>query len=244
MKRDLNPTYGPTITGGIDYLDGSSPGGHRYTVEEGGAPPILRGYLQHRLGPGAVKARNWRTKIVLLAIQRHLRRHEELAHVMPWFANGVDAANGRLFLGRRWLKPWERRLKMRWEITRSEQVINAIIARHRELCEKTGGRIHVPPTWRFFRDLVTPHPLGGCNMGTGPENGVVDHTGKVFGYDGLYVLDGAVVPEAIGINPSRTIAALAERNVRFVIQALGKSPPDQPWAPPARVRDGGTSSGG
>jgi cholesterol oxidase len=58
---------------------------------------------------------------------------------------------------------------------------------------------------------VTPHPLGGCNMGTSAADGVVDHRGAVFGYAGLYVVDGAIVPRALGLNPSRTIAALAER---------------------------------
>jgi len=40
---------------------------------------------------------------------------------------------------------------------------------------------------------------------------VVNHYGEVFGYPNLYVADGAIIPEAIGLNPSRTIAALAER---------------------------------
>jgi cholesterol oxidase len=48
-------------------------------------------------------------------------------------------------------------------------------------------------------------------MGTTRANGVVDHRGEVFGYPGLFVADGAVVPRAIGLNPSKTIAALAER---------------------------------
>ena len=48
-------------------------------------------------------------------------------------------------------------------------------------------------------------------MGTTAQNGVVDHKGEVFGYRNLYVADGAIVPEAIGLNPSKTIAALAER---------------------------------
>jgi len=42
-------------------------------------------------------------------------------------------------------------------------------------------------------------------------SGVVDHRGEVFGYPNLFVADGAIIPEAIGLNPSRTIAALAER---------------------------------
>jgi cholesterol oxidase len=48
-------------------------------------------------------------------------------------------------------------------------------------------------------------------MGTSPDAGVVDHLGQVFGYPNLYVADGAIVPGAIGRNPSHTIAALAER---------------------------------
>jgi cholesterol oxidase len=44
-----------------------------------------------------------------------------------------------------------------------------------------------------------------------PARGVVDHRGAVFGYPGLYVADGAIVPRPLGLNPSKTIAALAER---------------------------------
>jgi cholesterol oxidase len=62
-----------------------------------------------------------------------------------------------------------------------------------------------------MKDLITPHPLGGANMGTSAQTGVVDHRGEVFGYRNLYVADGSIVPEAIGLNPSKTIAALAER---------------------------------
>ena len=50
-------------------------------------------------------------------------------------------------------------------------------------------------------------------MANDPRNGVVDHAGRVFGETGLFVVDGAVIPRAIGRNPSRTIAAVAERAV-------------------------------
>ena len=238
VKRRISPTYGPTITSRISYLDGEN-GSERYTVEEGGIAPLLRGYLDERLPlHRTVKARNWRTKLVLAQLRRHIGEVDELRHVMPWFANGVDAADGKLYLGRRWLKPWQQRLKMNWQVRKSEKVINRIIERHKELCEATGGRISVPLMWRRpFRDLITPHPLGGCNMGSSPDDGVVDHTGEVFGYPGLYVLDGAIIPESIGINPSRTIAALAERNVGMLLEKLdGKPDPARrvrrPAAPP------------
>jgi cholesterol oxidase len=56
-------------------------------------------------------------------------------------------------------------------------------------------------------------------MGITAANGVVDANGRVFGYDNLFVMDGAVIPRAIGLNPSRTIAALAERNVEILARS-------------------------
>jgi cholesterol oxidase len=46
---------------------------------------------------------------------------------------------------------------------------------------------------------------------------VVDHRGEVFGRKNLYVADGAVVPKALGLNPSKTIAALAERIAALIV---------------------------
>jgi cholesterol oxidase len=81
----------------------------------------------------------------------------------------------------------------------------------------TGGRAEIPASWTFGKNLITPHPLGGCAMGDTVEDGVVDHAGEVFGYKNLYVADGALFPRAIGVNPSRTIAALAERVAKIII---------------------------
>ncbi len=54
-------------------------------------------------------------------------------------------------------------------------------------------------------------------MGDDPASSVVDDRGRVRGRDGLYVPDGSIVPTALGVNPSRTIAALAERGVHHPI---------------------------
>lgn len=64
--------------------------------------------------------------------------------------------------------------------------------------------------------LFTVHPLGGCAMGAGPEEGVTDHRGAVFGYPGLFVADGSLYPRAPGTAPSLTIAALAERQAALM----------------------------
>jgi cholesterol oxidase len=58
---------------------------------------------------------------------------------------------------------------------------------------------------------VTAHVLGGAVMAGGPDSGVVDTAHEVFGYPGLYVVDASAIPANVGVNPSLTIAALAER---------------------------------
>jgi cholesterol oxidase len=62
----------------------------------------------------------------------------------------------------------------------------------------------------------TAHILGGAAIGSGPDTGVVDHRQRVFGYENLLVCDGATIPANIGVNPSLTITALAERSMTFV----------------------------
>src|SRR6185369_10937256 len=58
---------------------------------------------------------------------------------------------------------------------------------------------------------TTAHILGGCCMGASAESGVIDADHKVFGYEGLYVIDGSAVSANPGVNPSLTITAMAER---------------------------------
>jgi cholesterol oxidase len=205
--REVSPTQGPTITCAIDFLDGSVDN-QQFFIEDGGFPDVLGNYLEEKLKKGA---RNPKYRILLAALGEMVRQRDPLGNVMPWFAQGIDAANGRLYLGRPWYAPWRRKLKLDWEIDRSKAVIEAIINMHKRLAKATGGKALVPPTWSLLHNLVTPHPLGGCNMGTTKEAGVVDHRGEVFGYRNLYVADGAIIPEAVGLNPSKTIAALAER---------------------------------
>jgi cholesterol oxidase len=57
---------------------------------------------------------------------------------------------------------------------------------------------------------TTAHILGGCPMGANAAEGVIDDRCRVFGYEGLYVIDGSAVPANLGVNPSLTITALAE----------------------------------
>jgi cholesterol oxidase len=58
---------------------------------------------------------------------------------------------------------------------------------------------------------TTAHILGGAPVGADPANGVVDPYHRLFGYPGLHVIDGAAVGANLGVNPSLTITAMAER---------------------------------
>jgi cholesterol oxidase len=58
---------------------------------------------------------------------------------------------------------------------------------------------------------MTAHILGGCVIGDSPESGVVDPYHRVFGHEGLHVVDGSAVSANLGVNPSLTITAQAER---------------------------------
>jgi cholesterol oxidase len=62
---------------------------------------------------------------------------------------------------------------------------------------------------------MTAHFLGGATIGADPEQGVVDAWHRVYGYEGLHVVDGAAVSANLGVNPSLTITAQAERAMSF-----------------------------
>ncbi len=86
----------------------------------------------------------------------------------------------------------------------------------RAIAKKIKGRPTNNNLEVVYGKSVTAHILGGCIMGNDPSSGVVDARHAVFGYDNLYVTDGSVIPENLGVNPSLTITALAERAMSFI----------------------------
>ena len=62
------------------------------------------------------------------------------------------------------------------------------------------------------------HPLGGCRMAESPDLGATDHSGAVFGYEGLYCVDSSIIPTSLGVNPSLTIAAVSERCADLLVR--------------------------
>ncbi|MGH1372668.1 MAG: alpha/beta fold hydrolase [Cellvibrionaceae bacterium] len=105
---------------------------------------------------------------------------------------------------------------------------------------ESGGSAQGNPAWsplpesmeRFLGQggkgpQLTVHPLGGCAMGDDHHSGVVDEYGRVFDlsdpssstqvHDNLAVLDGAMIPTALGANPALSIAAISLRASRYLL---------------------------
>ena len=79
----------------------------------------------------------------------------------------------------------------------------------RKVASNRGLGLFMPLT--ETQGVYCAHPLGGCRMAESPDLGVVDDGGAVYGYEGLYCIDGSIVPTSLGVNPSLTISALSER---------------------------------
>lgn len=214
--REISPTRGPTISSCIDFRDGGVDGQSVF-VEDGGFPDLLGNLLLPLSRTWLGRRQIRRMGLLPGGLAAAIRNRDPLEHVMPWFGQSHDLSNGELYLGRPWYAPWRSDvLKMRWNYRPNAAVMQAISALHHRLSGVTGGVPVTPPTWSLLHHLITPHPLGGCVMGESADDGVVDHAGAVFGYPGLYIADGSTIPTSLGTNPSRTIAALAERAAEHV----------------------------
>ncbi|XP_015773897.1 PREDICTED: cholesterol oxidase-like, partial [Acropora digitifera] len=116
-----------------------------------------------------------------------------------------------------------------WDKVGCESNFFQVNRRMSKMAEGMGGTFIPYPKWAIpqKRSVFTGHPLGGCSMGESGTSAVVNHAGQVFDgntknvMDGLLVVDGAIVPRPLGVNPSQTIAILAERCIRLLIKREG-----------------------
>ncbi len=130
----------------------------------------------------------------------------------------------RLRWGRSWLPPF--RAKVRSERAEAKPVPVYFPVAH-EIARRMAQRLDAVPQSCNLEVLLnvptTAHILGGCPMGTSAEDGVIDERCRVFGYDGLYVVDGSAIPANLGVNPSLTITALAEHAMSHIPDAQGST---------------------
>ncbi len=103
-----------------------------------------------------------------------------------------------------------------WPDYADDPILRFADARLRSWARAVGGTV-LPSVARLAGGRgFSVHPLGGCRMATRPDDGVVDPMGRIFDprggtHPGLRIADASIVPGALGVPPSWTIAALAER---------------------------------
>ncbi|HEV3470345.1 MAG TPA: GMC family oxidoreductase [Pyrinomonadaceae bacterium] len=227
VPRDLNPSFGPVITGAIrfgDTLDGNGDLGRGFYVEDGGNPYLLSWAAELSGAFGLI----WRTLHFLKLRVKYLwglsqdtDLAEEIASVLgdavvsrsslPVLTMGRDCPDGRLRLNGRYLDcDWA-------EKAGSKEYYKRVVREVTRIAEALGADYMDNPAYKKLNQVLTAHPLGGAPMGTSAEDGVVDSYGEVFNYPGLYIADGSMLPGPVGPNPSLTIGALSDRFADHII---------------------------
>jgi choline dehydrogenase-like flavoprotein len=184
----------------------------------------------------------------------HLERHEvfqseaeRVAKMMCVAAMGREASVGQFRLGRGRDTPLRVRRTDGKEFHEDPiyDEIRATLDRFAGELTDNSGRSFINPFLTGTADslgaktVALSHPLGGCRMAKDATEGVVDEFGRVFDasrvgmdhpfHEGLYITDASIIPTALGVNPSLTIAALALRCADKIIEEL----------PPLPVAEGG-----
>ncbi|MYS83941.1 GMC oxidoreductase [Embleya scabrispora] len=111
-----------------------------------------------------------------------------------------NAATGKVELN--WQAAWKQP-----SIDMAKTIFDKINAK-----EGTIYRTDLFGAYKIWGDHLTYHPLGGAVL-----TKATDNYGRLYGYSGLYVIDGALIPGNTSVNPFVTITALAERNIEKII---------------------------
>jgi len=116
-----------------------------------------------------------------------------------------------------WQRPWF--WPFRKFLVSKGQKVPTYIPKANEFAQKfaqlTGGFPMSMIPEILFNVPSTAHCIGGCVIAKSAASGVVDDRHHVFGYENMYICDGSVVAANLGVNPSLTITALAERALSF-----------------------------
>jgi cholesterol oxidase len=233
---DPNSPDAPVITSLMDLWDSQ-----KIIVEDGALPRNLIGMLDivraldhpWHSGRWLMRLKRMATHLGLSdrsATHRALSKKRLEAHRSAFDGHSIEDALVFLMMGaeqpnKRMKLTFLRRLDIReeWESPANERLFGEMKQLAGLLAEKAQAQKKWFPLnqWGPLGKFITVHPLGGCPMAESRGSGVVDSFGAVHGYakrHGLFVLDGSILPTAAGVNPSMTIAAVAERGVERLIE--------------------------
>ncbi|MFE5210450.1 GMC oxidoreductase [Streptomyces sp. NPDC056600] len=261
--RSLRGSTGPVITSAVrvgDTLDGEggaehdgaehdgADGGSRdrrgFYVEDAGYPAFVDWLAEAAQMPGSTRrmlafaAHRLRARLSRSPQSNISRRMSTLLGPaefsdasLPLLGMGRDVPDGRMGLRNGYLD-------VDWTTATSLRYFERLRSVMSDLGAELGAEFHDNPLWWSHR-VITVHPLGGAPMGRHPGEGVCDSFGEVFGFPGLYVLDGSALPGPVGANPSLTIAAFADRACDRLLEQEASTPrhPDAGTPTPTDPRD-------
>jgi len=227
-KRKIDSTYGPVITQYTDHYLFEDFDRRRAFILQDASYPTQAGWAAAAIGPMMNPLQKlWRscTQVALYLFDRaypgrksssvgslmhRLFSHDLSEYSAVLLCMGLDNADGVLRLSR------DGYLDIDWPQKSNMPLYEAILALGKRFTRFLGGRHFLPlPTWLWpVKNNITVHPLGGCALADSRDAGVVSaldgSRGQAFGYCGLYVADGSLMPTALGANPAATITALSE----------------------------------
>ena len=165
-----------------------------------GANPLLRSLktaLAMMLSPVLLFqnlfSKEWEKRISIFTVMQDLDNHVKFEYTRRWWSPFKALRSGR--------KPGHE----------APSYLPAANQVAREFASVSGGKPMNMIPESLGGVSTTAHILSGCPMGTSSTDGVIDSQHRVHGHDGLFVVDGSSVPANIGVNPSLTITAMAER---------------------------------
>ncbi|WP_372864454.1 GMC oxidoreductase [Spongiibacter sp.] len=199
----------------VRYPDGSNLLSGMFTTLTGGQP-------------GAMRIAHWLIAVLKLLLTRPISGFRSL---IQWrFAREtvillvMQTLDGHINMRwrRRWYWPFSKKL-----CSEGERIPTYIPQANRfaeQAARATGGLALSSLSEIAFNVPTTAHCMGGCAMSNSPECGVVDGQNRVFNYQNLYIVDGSILSANLGVNPSLTITALAERAMSFIPAKDAKLP--------------------
>ncbi|GAA3600714.1 GMC family oxidoreductase [Kribbella ginsengisoli] len=196
----------------FDRLDGSRPEFERFALQQIYFPPMtnLLGAAPGWWGPSKKQMRQrWRSWLTILAMTED---ENEGSFGLPPPVGSFTRIAPALALGSMSYRP-SPDTRLGWALADAE--LKAVMERD--------GLATVTPWHEEAGGVVTAHPLGSCRIGDDPETSALDSRHELRGHPGLFVTDAAAVPTTLCVNPSLTVAALAERAAPFVHERLAAS---------------------
>ena len=175
---------------------------------------LLLGTILADGGPGVLRPLRWLGNIIRhpLDFLRVSKPWGKAEHSVVLMAMQTADNHTRLVQARQWLWPFSRALTS--QPIPGQPGIPSYVPIANEVAREISVDLDAIPQNSvnevFLGTGSTAHILGGCAIGSGPDTGVIDPNGEVYGHEGLYVIDGSVIGANLGVNPSLTITALAE----------------------------------